>query len=70
LRELKRKKYDLEEQLKGLKYQPLLTTLKEFWVPTKEQQDLLEDESNDVHQSYMEQSMMLLMMQSRNNVMK
>jgi len=34
LRELKQKEYDLEEELKGLEYQPLVTISKEFWVPS------------------------------------
>jgi hypothetical protein len=37
LRELKCKKYELDEELKGLEYQPLVAISKEFWVPTVEQ---------------------------------
>jgi hypothetical protein len=58
LRELKRKTYDLEEELKGLEYQPLVTISKEFWLPTTVQLALLEKESNDVRRGYMERSMM------------
>jgi hypothetical protein len=38
----------LDDELKGLKYQPLVTILKELLLPTEDQQDLLEDETNDV----------------------
>jgi len=58
LRELKRKTYDLEEELMGLEYEPLVTISKEFWVPTDDQLELLEDEPNDVRRGYMERSMM------------
>jgi hypothetical protein len=37
LRELKRKEFDLEEELQGLEYQRMVTISKECWVPTREQ---------------------------------
>ncbi len=58
LRDLMQKKIDLENELKGLHYQPLVTKSKEFWVPNKKQQSLLEEEKNDVKRGYMERSMM------------
>jgi hypothetical protein len=59
LRELlKRKKYDLDKELKGLEYQPLVTISKEFRVPTDEQKEELEEEPSDVQRSYMERGMM------------
>jgi hypothetical protein len=58
LRDLTRKKFDLDDELKGLDYQPLVTISKEFWVPNEKQQDLLEEEKNDVKRGYMERSMM------------
>ncbi len=47
LRELKRKWLDLEAELQGLEYQPMVTILKEFWVPTRMQLRELEAETND-----------------------
>ena len=59
LRELlKRKKYDLDKELKGLEYQSLVTVSKEFRVPTDEQKEELEEEPSDVQRSYMERGMM------------
>jgi hypothetical protein len=58
LRELKRKKYDFDEALKGLEYQPLVTISKEFWVPADEQLEELKEEPSDVQRSYMEHGMM------------
>jgi hypothetical protein len=36
----------------------LVTILKELLLPTEDQQDLLEDETNDVWRGYIERSMM------------
>jgi hypothetical protein len=54
LRELKRKEFDLKAELQGLEYQPMVTILKEFWVPTRVEHRELEAETNDVRRSYME----------------
>jgi len=48
LRELNCKKYDLDEELEGLKYQPLVTIPKDFWVPTDEELEDLEEAPSDV----------------------
>jgi hypothetical protein len=37
----KAQEYNLDDELKGRDYQPLVTILKEVWVPTEEQHDLL-----------------------------
>lgn len=58
LRELKRKTYDLEDELQGLEYQPLVTISKELWVPMAAQLSVLENELNDISRGYMECRMM------------
>jgi hypothetical protein len=58
LRELKCKTYDLEDELQGLEYRPLVTISKEFWVPMAAQLSALENEPNDVRRGYMECRMM------------
>jgi hypothetical protein len=58
LRELKRKEYNMEDKLRDLEYQPLLTISKEFWVPSVDQLMQLEAEANDVKRGYMERRMM------------
>jgi len=58
LRELKRKTYDLEDELQGLEYRPLVTISKEFWVPTAAQLSVLENKPSDVRRGYMERRMM------------
>jgi len=58
LRELKRKEYSLEDELRGLEYQPLVTISKEFWVPSAAQLLILEAEASDVRRGYLERSMM------------
>jgi hypothetical protein len=58
LRELKRKQYNMEDELRDLEYQPLATILKEFWVPSVDQLMQLEAETNDVRRGHMERQMM------------
>jgi len=58
LRELKRKEFDLEEELQGLEYQPMVTISKEFWVPTSEELRELDAETNDIRRNYKERRMM------------
>jgi len=58
LRELKRKEYSLEDELRGLEYQPLVTISKEFRVPSAAQLLILEAEASNVRRGYLERSMM------------
>jgi hypothetical protein len=58
LRELKRKEYNMEDELQDLEYQPLVTISKEFWVLSVEQLMQLEAKTNDVRRGYMERRMM------------
>jgi hypothetical protein len=58
LRELKRKEYSLEKELRSLEYQPLVTISKEFWVPSAAQLLILEVEASDVRRGYLERSML------------
>jgi len=48
----------MEDKLRDLEYQPLLTISKEFWVPSVDQLMQLEAEANDVRRGYMERRMM------------
>ena len=58
LREYRRDKYDLKNELKKLEYQPMLNISKDFWVPTTQEINDLEAETNIVRRGYLERSMM------------
>ena len=58
LRQYKREEYNLEKELSGLGYQPLVTISKDFWVPTARQLTELEAETNVTRRGYIERRMM------------
>jgi predicted nucleic acid-binding Zn-ribbon protein len=55
---LREKEFDLEAELQSLEYQPMVTILKEFSIPTREGLRELEAETNDVRRSYKERRTM------------
>jgi hypothetical protein len=58
LREYRREEYDFNKELRKLEYQPLLTISKDFWVPTAQEIEELEAETNSVRRGYLERRMM------------